>query len=958
MAKLPIIEEFLSQKTASHEVVAELNGLLKISTLKNPAVRFDVKDEINLWINLSDDEKLTVYLDLVDKYIPKNDASNQTQAIFNFLTALNPIPLSILVTQIFPKLDDYSYKSLILGAWLAVPQHQKDAAIIIKALIGNIVENKPIHLHEYNVDIQTLLAIPKTDQDKAILIAGLIINPANDLPEATLRQIYPLFKGSLVEIESLVGWASKPSDGPTRLVKVISLMREQDPESQSKQTRVLNAWAAHPENTIGASTVEKILPTLKSEYDKAVLIEVWLIKNGKGSASQAFIKFVSTLQNPDYKSRLTSVFLNEGLYVQNTEDTATFNLSFEDFNTILNFSNDAEKKTRWIRQWLKDTKNIVTHHQIIQLLAFIPEDFSDDKNIIFNDWMRDPNSDPTLEDYAKLLSMPKYKPYDYDKMEFIILMINQNKLSFNTLVAILKKFDDTYYKDMVVDAWIKKVKPTEARLQKFIDLIHGNSYVSPYDLKAIFNAFERVGFNNEQLPALCKHLYPQSEMAQVDIFYEAVESKKITGPNLLTHIKEFALSLQDDDQCFVILKQGIAHGLKPVDVLMVAKNRLSSKFSSLTNLLNIPLKDALTDEGYSAVAELFKDLPENVKLSDLKLSDLFSYYDINKDMLSFRSKLKPGILEGFNEKFEPTNKEAFISSDEHDKLTALNITPLPRLVDLCHYLKSNLIPVPPFGESVEKLDALIKSMGDSAPKSREQQYKTLLEKGDAVTSDDVLEFFKKITGIDISKNEGDKFLKLFQERKTELTYLFSQKGGALDYIAVIADIGDGCVANVGTKTTIYLYGKLLNTPEARILYPFYCESIAVPILQPRGRDPLGSSTEGANPLSAPDILTSYVSPPGFFLGLSHHIFASDVNPKKIIKKLASAEEWDEYDFNIIDITDKEKVLKVQSKIAAYLIIRETMPEVFSHSSLNSLKKECEHFLKEQDNSNTLKADLT
>ncbi len=1168
MLTLQFVEKFLSKAESPDDRVRGLAEWLEAAGKDNEHLEDEVANALNEWNTASDEERLSTYLDWVDRYISKGHIEAQSAVTYHWLATNNPVPLPIFLNHFLPRIPD-DHKINALSVWLGVTKNQEEGSRLIQPILKSLEENTAINVDEHDGEIKVLLAFVKTEKDKALLVSAWLKNSNNDISETTLKQIYPLTKGGRYAADGLAGWATKPDDGLFRIIKLIHIIQEnkteedkQDGNESNKVGRVTEKWIDQPENKLDADVLEKTLPKLQLEVEKLFAIELWVRKNKASLDPQDFIKFANALTNPDFKSQLASQLLFKAFEHYGRD---VYNLTFEQFYTVVRLLTDASKQGSFAVKWLESTKHAIAYEQLSQLLALIPEKESYEKSRILEQWMDNTKNKPNSKAINDLFALPTYKR-DEDRYEFVLSVIKNNRMDsmmlaeirqffsesdfrymrilkawlakpenipdekvivdlfpsaetktreviakkwaensgqaddIDTVVKIAKALDgngsgqpldflefwikyspslissddtskiaesvfgldddskilfyngflngrkttsidvitfgkslrnenkkysfiekciksgvkfslasaseiitlfesktyksliseaiiktlkvtpfniikvaafytddyqraeliksyidsnkeigidqlgemlelfsNNYYNDPIVNKWLNTCKTPDERLSKFIELVHSNAYVSPFDLREIFSAFEGTGFKSGQVPTLCKNLYPQNEVAQVDMFYYAVQISIIPKTELPVRISEFAASFQDDDQCLQVLTLGLGHGLTPFDVMMVARDRLSSNFSSLENVLDISIEEALTDRGYYEVKQLFKDAPEDFDFSKLKLSAIFSYYDITKNMNEFRIKIKPEISEKFNANFSPTQNAPFIRDDEHHKLTALHIDPLPTLLDLCKYLKDNLRPVPSLEYSRNMMALQVAMMHDAGPASWEQQYLDLLDKGDDLTKEEVLTFFNMITGFDLNEDEGSKLLRLIKDREAELTYLFSQKDGILDYVGIVGSIGDGCIANMGTKTTIYLYSKLLKTAEAKVLYPFHCEEIAVPLLRTRGSDRLGASSEGANPLTNTYILQAHISPPGFLKALAKYIKESKINAYKFIEKTVSPDELLAYVDNIFGQDEKE------TEIAAYVLIRNTMPSLLDHPSFSSVKEEYEQF---------------
>ena len=535
------------------------------------------------------------------------------------------------------------------------------------------------------------------------------------------------------------------------------------------------------------------------------------------------------------------------------------------------------------------------------------------------------------------------------------------ELNFDNLCLLLKNTQTEPIRNLIVSAYLQQFATPEAQITEFARVLHEGVLINIFLSQdyEVFKCFKNVGFKKAQSAELCRALFPQNEIAQVDLFHAALLTGNVPYEGRAEYIRGFAESLQADDQCLAVLEmcRNEGYGLTAVDVLLVTNKRIASGFKSLQSVLDIPLEQALTVKGAVKFKKLFGDFPAATALGELKLGALFSYYSIYDNVGEFMSLIKPEVKGGFAKNFKPSEASPLILQKEQQQLLQLGIRDLPSCVQICDYLKKNREDVPKIETSKKALNKLILNeliqakLGKGREPVNEIEYRELLEKGEGVTADDVLAFFTTITGQDINPREAHKLLDLFKGRKEDLTYLFSKENGINDYLLVLNSLGHGCVANIGTMTTLYLNEKLMKTTSARMLYPFFNNRIVIPVLSQRGSDMLGASSRGVDPITDSSIMQNYLSPPGVYESLCSVLKNSDsFRPQDIIQALADDDEQGEYgcaDFLFDESVSAEQKTEINAKICAYLIIRDAMPEVFDHPSFESYKADVEDILQEQ-----------
>ena len=80
------------------------------------------------------------------------------------------------------------------------------------------------------------------------------------------------------------------------------------------------------------------------------------------------------------------------------------------------------------------------------------------------------------------------------------------------------------------------------------------------------------------------------------------------------------------------------------------------------------MEESLTGEGLHNVRELFSNYTSPI---DINLADLFSYYDVQNDLVSFKSLIAPEVLQEIAAAFSPSSKKPYISDVEFRKMSNL-----------------------------------------------------------------------------------------------------------------------------------------------------------------------------------------------------------------------------------------------------------------------------------------------
>jgi hypothetical protein len=361
----------------------------------------------------------------------------------------------------------------------------------------------------------------------------------------------------------------------------------------------------------------------------------------------------------------------------------------------------------------------------------------------------------------------------------------------------------------------------------------------------------------------------------------------------------------------------------------------------LKSLLDgINLSEAILEEKWDDLQALF----ENKLNINMPLTGLFSYYDLNNQILAFLALLKPGIQEKIIKAYRPKDDKAFVMPVEHRKLLTLGVSELPSMANLCRYMKANadkLPKIPPIKKSIKDIQVyLLEHRLDVSPEvDFKRQFLELLFKGEDAQQEDIVRFFKAIVG-HVSTDDAKKLCSLFNERKAELAFLFSKPIGIGDFIGILHSIGEGCAANIGTKINMAILSKLYQDPMDQVIFPFYCEQIFNAIAN-LSSDILGSRVAGTDIFQNPSIISTFISPDGLIAGLAAEL--SD-DPKKagdLIAALATEDEGGNYALNIMDFKDEKENASLQTRLASFLIVKKMIPECLNNPHFDHIKAELE-----------------
>lgn len=466
----------------------------------------------------------------------------------------------------------------------------------------------------------------------------------------------------------------------------------------------------------------------------------------------------------------------------------------------------------------------------------------------------------------------------------------------------------------------------------------------------------------ECLIRICQGIYPTDEHAQVDLCKRFAGDISIKLEARQKVIKEFLISLKDDDCCLSMLEYALQNKIPFVDsdILEIVGNRLPDRFKSIEGILkNRTAKESMGDEGWSTLKRYFGEKVDE----KTPLLAIFSYYLSSKHLAVLRELLKPEVLMEIqqNYQYRSSTDIPFVLPDQATDLVMLGLPSLPHMGMLCKYLKDKaeeLPKTPSLDKSIQKLrldiysyDLTKKEKDDNPEMAYKKLFLQLLEETATMTdknkkTEKVVKFFEAITGLDLKK-QASKLGDLFEKRKDDLAYLFALPDGITDYIGIIYSIGEGCAANIGTKTNMYILGKLFKDPIDQVLFPFYSEKIfnaATAVYSQEGKDILGASATGSDIFTNADILNLYIAPEALIAGIADELKEDPKRLIKLIKALADTNEFVNYETNMLDFDNKDEAQNVETRLGAYLIIRSLMrtaeSDILANKHFEGIHAEC------------------
>ncbi|MFI4956022.1 MAG: hypothetical protein ACHQAX_02310 [Gammaproteobacteria bacterium] len=954
----------------------------------------DRSDRIYEWLTVTDN---TLNDDEFNQLMDLSAAGKRKDDIVNTWVKDKGKTLTLAqLIKYIPHHEKDSEKSFI-KEWMDLPKNKDNLSALVSILSAY---PKLFHSYEKRVKIEAAIKNGKEiHEDDAIKTLALFGEPEEKTDVASIF----LSKGEFIIT--------------TRVFQAILESIGDSAQSIKVKSRFAELWLYRTENKGNFEALDFAIPLLSDVNNAKMDILTWIKESKEKINTETLIKFMSSAKIEDeLRCEFFTKWLEEAdnsfsadqmLAVLKTFDHKSDNepnlyesrlilawierknakYTIDDVLNVLehmkNKTGQSTLQSRWIHNVVAKKEPLSGSIKSLQELC--SANFGNKWKILemVALWLSNSDNKPTAANITLLL--PEFGD-DSTKNTLIEMFISAyggtvDATSLMTMLLFLKS--DSYYARDLISAWIRQESDAEKKYKRFTDLIDAKAFGSPYaeaGIKKIIHVFLSNIEGLNKFPDLCKHLYPNSEHMQVTFFkelfpilYMRPQMTLDRANQLMCELtKRLAGAFHETDPCLELLQLGKQYGIKPIDILTIANNRLASKYVSLAQVLDKPLMDALKPAARGKLLVLFGELPQ-----DTKLCALFAYADINRDLEAlFTDMVEPEVILGIEQHFRPSASSPYMTDSEHAALTkAFNVDPLPEMGRLCDYLKSKVSPTPSIAQSISNLNYAVKSVNQET--STEIEYKKkfiellkVMDKdvNDSVKQKAVTEFFDFITGTQQGENQGTKLYMLFNALKQELVYLFSEKNGISNYLGILAGLADGCVANISMKTKMYIYGKLIDpkneNPQDVILYLFLCDHIAYPFFETG--DKLGGSAagEGADVFENLELRALHISVPGLLAGIAAEFYDLSEAPKnfveckpkimpaKYIKPLATPEECTQFYDNLYDAYGENDDLtqglhdsfKQEAKVASDLIVRKAMPELLNTPYLEEFKKDCEKWL--------------
>jgi hypothetical protein len=573
------------------------------------------------------------------------------------------------------------------------------------------------------------------------------------------------------------------------------------------------------------------------------------------------------------------------------------------------------------------------------------------------EWVRKSKNTILLENLKQALSLigGSYADY-YREITIKYWFLRPENNTIDNLKVLLPLIKQEHNKKTLVNKWIRNGEPEEV-YRRFINVIKNDLLGSRYNYNYddVVNNFVSCNIALDNIPHLCQSLYVDDEISQSDLLVSFIDRGRLSNIKI---IKIFTGNLKNDNCVIGVIRALHSKGnLSEIDLLQIVEGRIDGKYQSIAQLLrNKTLEEALTDKGLETIKSLFGE--ENI--DGINLVSLFSYYDIIQDVGGFTGLLKVEFHQNIKDGFVPSKDSVCISLAEYKKLKSLlPDNELPSTAILANYLKDKAPAVPALNsEQIENYKIAFNDPVDNATKEKQAliltEFKELLKTSEN-SEKTVAEFFKLALNLEdeISQDNQNKLKDFFEVNKNEVALLFAKPGGLEKFVGIIGALGEGCVANIATFCKIAVNEALIEDVVAQILYPIFTDKIFTPLSHKSEGDILGGSAAGADIFGNFRVRESLISPEALFTEIQKQFYDDGKKIRdswEFIKNfvgddvtngiLENYSNENDYDFTNLE--------QFASQAAAYLVIKNSIPEILENQYSKSFKEKFEEVIKKAE----------
>ncbi len=705
-----------------------------------------------------------------------------------------------------------------------------------------------------------------------------------------LKVVLPLVTDEYCRCRIAQSWLSKEGRSLEDLKAVLPLFTDTWPRYY--QSEIVLSWFSKEGKSLG---------------DRSEIYQSWFSKEGRTLEDLKAVLLLVT--NGYFQANIVrSWFLKE-------------ERSLEDLKAVLPLVTNKNFRSGIAQAWLsKEGKSLGNRSGVVE--SWILEEgrtledlkevlplftYQSNRSGVVESWILEEGR--TLEDLKAVLPLVTDTLSLSYRSKIAQSWLSKEGRTLEDLKAVLPLVTNEYYRFDIARSYLNNTSNPQTKYENFTELAKAGIFPSSdkYDIVKIAETYLELHLPTDKFPSLGIDLYPNSELMQIELFknfLSRVDANSLN--NIKPQLKAFIQNLHEDEAAFEVITEVRSKiTLPPSEILEITKNRLSNKYESVSDLLKSKsLEESLIEQGLQNVRKLFSNYTSPI---DINLADLFSYYDVQNDLVSFKSFIAPAVLQEIADAFSPSSKKPYISDVEFEKMSNLfnseakpesNLT-LPSVKIIADFLESKVGNINQVLTPAEITDYQFGNsttlQNEAIPNRREyltEKFKSLLTEINP-SVEKVSEFFERALNPElanpqititadnriINHENQAKLTSFFNSNKNLLASLFQKEEGLDNFAGTISSLGDGCVANIATQAKIALYQSLITDPYDQILFGTFKEKISGAILN-SGGDLLTGSAEGINVFNNNDINRNFISPNGLLTALAEEFYANGKIKKK------------------------------------------------------------------------------
>ena len=526
----------------------------------------------------------------------------------------------------------------------------------------------------------------------------------------------------------------------------------------------------------------------------------------------------------------------------------------------------------------------------------------------------------------------------------------------------LSKVKNSAKKNQYIESYLDNLnKPkSDEEYQNFIEILKYNESEIRGNIDAAIYIFQKY-FSAHQIVNFSKDVYAENSEKKFEFFTKLASNilqfRKMTNDSKLKILQSIIESLSQDRA--LKLKNYFERVLrenKSWDTLMRFANNENNKkllpqYSAIKDCFaNLLSKDYVT-------AEMLEKLSRRFQRDDMKkvsLEEIFLCYlpDQISDFLQLLEPKKADKLAQRIFSYSLLEFKHWLSKEEYSEIcTKCNFRhdlSFPTVGEaICRYLapKAKISILTP--KEITEYEINFSDDDSLAQQERvvaNEEFKIYLQH--QCSDDYIIQLFSKIFKqdlSDLSDIERSRFIGFCNQSRTLLAHLFRQKDVLSEFCVAFA--GDGCSVNITNQANIFVYGRLLEDPCDQILFSYF-RNLFYTVNSSSRRDLIYFQPD---PFKHEFMNEVRLFPIAFFQELQKEFYDPSRDPK-IIRDV-----WNFFDklgvnkgnlYEILAAEGADNVDEKAAKIAAYLTVKKTMPDLLKTEMLKGVAKESDFILKE------------